>query len=496
MNNRGNFQVKKRALRPDLGAAGDNLYHTASGSSFGMSTWTKDALSKWAIDTYRSYKALRNTASAGVTSWPLGHEEIHTTSGKGNMGMKNCLHTVQRAVQYPYLYSSLAWNYNAGPYSTDYRAYYWRDGATSAYWKDASETALGWAAGYNDDLMFSARAYWSMRPKFQSEVSLINTIFELKDFSDAANFMFEGHKGVGDPRRNLSSHANRFTTFASRLLKLGNQLPAIQNKRRKAALRQAGKLLNNAKDWLTQPGAIVRDVTSFAANAQLTWALAIMPTIQDTMAIHAEAQKDVYDLAKQFKEFGEEGARSHYSEAETLLCTVIPGSKNDQYFGTGKNVEIRRTATMVSYYQVLWQRIEDRYPKWWGLEIGADEVWNMLPLSFVLDYIFTIGKSLEYMDRDDSVEVHRYEYCESTKVLATLGRHYIHNARTNALVIDGQYIVPRQTGTRRLLVTGTMGSYYKRVVKEPYRGPALPKFKAPSAGQAVNLLALARCLLF
>lgn len=240
----------------------------------------------------------------------------------------------------------------------------------------------------------------------------------------------------------------------------------------------------------------MRDLTQAAASAQLTWALAIMPTVQDTMAIHAAAQKDVHELAKQFKQYGDEGARSHYSEVTLLENTVVPGNYNYQYWGNGLNVLLRRTATMISYYDVLWQRIEDRYPKWWGLEIGADEVWNMLPLSFLIDYMLTIGKSLEYMDRDDSVEIHRYEYCESTKVLVTFGKHYVHNARTSALIIDDKYIEKRQYGSRNLLVTGTEGMYYKRRVMEPYKGPALPKLKLPSKSQAVNMLALARCLLF
>ena len=119
----------------------------------------------------------------------------------------------------------------------------------------------------------------------------------------------------------------------------------------------------------------------------------------------------------------------------------------------------------------------------------------MLPLSFVLDYIWTIGKSLEYMDRDETVDILSTEYCESCKVIAHSGYFYLQDTRTPALMIDGVYKMPKSKLTPHL-VTGTAGSYYQRIVKEPYKGPALPIFKAPSSSQTANLLALARCLLF
>lgn len=149
---------------------------------------------------------------------------------------------------------------------------------------------------------------------------------------------------------------------------------------------------------------------------------------------------------------------------------------------------------MISYYELLWRNFEEMYPKWWGLEIGADEVWNMLPLSFVLDYILTIGKSLEYMEVDNRIKVQRVEYCESVKVTAELGRFIIQTPRTPHLILNGRYIDPVK-GTNYHLVTGTCGSAYKRTVMEPYKGPALPQLRMPSVKQAGNMLSLARCLI-
>jgi hypothetical protein len=316
-----------------------------------------------------------------------------------------------------------------------------------------------------------------MRPKFQSDTALLNSIFELKDFSDLASGFTNNLSPTG-VRRNLKRAQRNIRSF------------------KRGPKGFFKPLADKAVTWLTHPSHIIGDLAQFVANAQLTYSLAIMPTIRDVAGIHANAVKSVRALGDEFKRMGDDGARSHYSETVEHVRTITPGSKNNYYHGDGTYVRTKVTATMVSYYQVLWKRFEDLYPYWWGLEMGIDEIWNMLPLSFLLDYILTIGKALEYMDVDKNVNVLSTEYCESVKVQADYGHFILYDTRVPLLGIDGVLQPPPSSKQKPLLVTGTQGIYYKRQVMEPYKGPALPQLKLPSTNQMANMAALAKCILF
>lgn len=463
---------KTRLLHCYLGRENDNKQDQLTGM-FDASGWTKQQFHTWALSSYRDGKAARDQAVTYLDF--LGAESINSTSSWWG-SMNNCTHLKHQCVQLPFLFGIQDYRYSNRNLYGRYRKY-----GAPTYWKEAGNVAL--EHGFQPDLMFSARAYWSMRPKFQSDVSLINSIFELKDFSDVASFMFGKNKSANSRCRQASKALNHFN-------RLFNKNPVV------TGAKYGVKAIGGAIRALSRPYSVVADLTKLAANAQLTYALAIMPTIRDVMSIHAAAQLNVYELAKEFKGWGDEGSRSHYSERDVIHTSVVPtDSYNNYWNGNGKHIERVLTATMVSYYRVLWERLEERYPRWWGLEIGVDEIWNMLPLSFVLDYIWTVGKSLDYMDRDDTVDILSTEYCESCKVVASSGFHIIQDARVNALIIDGVFMPPRSK-RQTLLVSGTAGTYYQRVVKDPYKGPALPIFKAPSSSQTANLLALARCLLF
>lgn len=468
MKRRSN-ESKSRVVKPDLGETGDDKYFTAS--SWGY----PDLSTRQAIETthslwYASGKYQRTT-STGFASWPLGSESLNSATGGYGL-MNNCTHVRQRAMQLPVTAAHRNYWGDPGVYFESYYRY----GTSYSYVTTAANTALRLGAQYNNP-GFSARAFWSMRPKFQSDSALLNSIFELKDFSELGTGFVNNLSTTGI-RRNLKK-ANR-------------QIRAFRRGPKGFVKPFADKSIA----WLTHPSQIIGDLAQIAATAQLTYSLAIMPTIRDVAGIHANAVKSVRSLGEQFKALGDEGARSHYSENFVHQQSITPGSKNNYWRGDGTYVRTRVTATMVSYYRVLWKRFEDVYPYWWGLELGVDEIWNILPLSFLLDYILTIGKSLEYMDVDKNVNVLSTEYCESVKVLADYGQFILYDTRVPLLGIDGVLQPPPTSKVKPLLVTGTRGSYYRRQVMEPYKGPALPQLKLPSTNQAANMLALAKCILF
>lgn len=487
MKSKKGIVTKTRPTKLYLGKEGDAMYYASSSQAYNYEAMTPES----ALASYKAAALLRATSITGVPSTLVFNETIFTHTDRRSQ-MNNCTHSLTQCVNLPYLLAS--WKYNVyvwSAYSTEYIVRYYRRPHYPIVWADAGKVAAFHGVGVNDQ-GFSARAYWSMRPKIEGEVQALNSIFELKDFSDIASYMF---KPTGLARFIKNNMRTLYQTFAT-MGQGHNMADSYLGRHLRAKTRRAYR--NNigaAKDWLSQPGVVMGDITKLSASAVLTWNLAVKPTIQDCMAWHAAAQTDVWKYLSDKKQMGEEGERSHFSERETLYSELTAGTLNNYTYATGKHISLTRTATMISKYRLLWQRFEDIYPKWWGLELGADEVWNMLPLSFVLDYIWTIGKSLEYMDREDNILVLGEDYCESVKVEAGLGYYIIQSYRTPQLVIDGRYI-QRVSKDKPHLVSGTSGKYYERKIKEPYKGPALPKLKLPSPKQAVNLLALARCLIF
>lgn len=473
---------KTRPARLYLGKEGDAKYNASSSQAYNYESWSRETV----LNAYQSAAANRAATPSGVVPSHVFNETLLTYPGRKSQ-MKNCTHVSNQCVNLPFLltfwkHSVVLWTQR----STENLLRYYRRPFYPTVWADASLVATQSALSVNDQ-GFSARAYWSMRPKLEGEVQALNSIFELKDFADVASYMF---KPDGLARFIKNNMRTLYKTYAS-LGQGHNMKSSYMERRLKTQVRHFD---TDALSWLSQPGAVMGDVTKLSASAVLSYNLAFKPTIQDCLAWHAAVQSDVWKLLSKKKQMGEEGERSHYSEHTTLVSDLSVGTNNSYVYATGRNVKLTRTATMVSKYKLLWQKFEDMYPTWWGLELGADEIWNMLPLSFVLDYIWTIGKSLEYMDREDKILVLGEDYCESVKVLAGSGYFLVQSYRTPHLVIDGAYIQKRSKDTYHL-VSGTQGKYYERKVQDPYKGPALPKLKLPSPKQAVNMLALARCIL-
>lgn len=302
------------------------------------------------------------------------------------------------------------------------------------------------------DLMFSARAYWNMRPRFAQGVNLLNSIFELKDFRDVRRILPSLWKLVGTPqgRRRLSSIAAE---------------------------------------------AKARDLTGAAANVWLLKTLALDPTIRDIMAIWAQAQQDCFEALQEYMDFGKEGSVSHFTEWDRTQA-ISTGTGNNKVVGSGWSVTTNRTATARYWYDYDIPSRNRLLREWWGLTGTVETLWNMLPFSFVVDYFMTIGKSLAAMERDNHVNLVNMEYCESHTTWSRQGSFIVDQAPVLlALIIDNEPAKITGTGIAHL-VTGHEVKRYIRLPCRPYAGPALPRLKLPSGKQALTIAALLRVLLF
>ena len=477
---------KTRELRPDLGVSRTSDYSRVSGTIY-ADTSTQEA-QKAFCESIRSQYRHSSLAYTGYESNFNGGETILSSSGKiGGVvaGMRNCHHTKLRMVQYPV---TMCWDYYGTGITWKYFRPYWRFPTAMPFWSNAVDVAQRFSATLLNDPFFSARAYWSMRPKMQGEFQSLNSIFELKDFADPLRQICKL-----DVKSAFSRGAVLLTSHSDYLTR--KERSKVYKSLTKSYWNKLVKTITKGSiPFSSALGTIGNMSLNMSARAILTWNLAVMPTIRDFATLHAQMQKDVYDSARRFVQYGEDGARSHYSEINIHHQSITPGSKGDYIHGDGKYVFTRRTATLISKYKVLWEKFEDRYPYWWGFELGIDEIWNMLPFSWLIDYIATVGKSLEMMDKDQSVHILSTDYCESVKTYAQSGHFLFAGPRMRALMIDDKFISLPSRVTP-LLVTGASASVYTRVVKDPYRGPALPRLRLPGLKQTANAIALARCLL-
>lgn len=455
----------ERNLHFDLGHGNDSKYYTASSlvnksSPLFPITWLND---DWCLSQYYFGERNRTTPVSPVCAI-MGRETITSTSGRRSF-FNNCVHRKTQAKTLPYLMLFDQFNNS----SLGYALYYWRNALTTPINTSIGNLADFYGCGQvGNDQMFSSRAYWSMRPKFAGDVSIVNSLFELKDFKDVFN---------------LSKQALMLSK-AAKLLR--------EHSFYKAPEKSGSAKLKEINAGLNLRG-IVRDGTGTAANAWLTYALAVMPTIKDYLAITAQLCTDVHEKQKTFRDYGVDGTTSHFSEVEVIDRTQR-GTNNHYVRATGTHISVKRTATARWKYDYLMRDSNEALRKYWGLTGTAEQLWNMLPMSFVMDYFLQVGKSLSYMDWDENVTNLKAEYCESLKVTATSGHSIVQSPRVQALIIDGKYIKPIKS-ERLHLVTGYCSTFYERKVMDPVKGVAFPKIKGPSSKQAGTLLALARGLL-
>lgn len=279
------------------------------------------------------------------------------------------------------------------------------------------------------------RAWHTIQPRFEGEVSMLNFLFELKDFKQLAKFLLRPNYGA--IRRTLSR---------------------------------------------------LKDPTRLLSEGWLTWQLALKPLLSDLSAIHAQAQLVVREVQEQFQLAGEDVQKTHYSESwPSLEITSSPRA----YIKAGTLIDERFTATMRYTYEYRMRSTVDAFMHYWGLTMNAETFWNAIPFSFIVDYFIKIGDSLRAMRRDKNISLSVSEYCESMYTLKHIGFWYEPSDVSRLLVLDEQQV----NAEHRHPLTGHKVSLYTRRVTKPLKGLYVPRIKAPSIKQKATMVALVRCML-
>lgn len=375
----------------------------------------------------------------------VGWERISGTTGS-RQTFNPVLHTKIQGVNNAYLFYQQKYNDR----KTWYHGPYYRHPFPSSLVDISPQALLAKHQSRPVELAVRARAWHSMQPRFESDVKLLNTLFELKDFKYAATQLLKS--GL---KRSLLEDASDFVN----------------------------KLWRDRRIDLSRP----------LAGSWLAYQLAVLPTIKDATAILSEINSIVLEKQRQFSEDGEYIQTSHFSEPLGIEETGSTGTGNYYWRSLGTYSETKFTATYQYTYKYKMRDTIDAWRKYWGLNSSFEAFWNMIPFSFVADYFVGIGKSIRAMERDPNVVAETFCYGESVKTTFSTG-YYI-NSDTRDMVTCFHGDVRRGDSNHGLLLTGYQGTHYHRYKTAPYYGPALPKIKVPKTKQLLTMAALARCIL-
>lgn len=450
--------MKTRVLPRDLGEANDLLYENYSSTySFGTNYTAFMAYVNAMVSRY--YTGMANR-SIPVTFNTFSGVETFDSSGLKKPQFNNCMHVIDEIVNHAYAYMTP----NASLYS--WFVPRWANGFLQNYGR-AGYTAYVGPSKYGASADFSQwdatarRAWWAMQPRFEGEISMLNFLFELKDFKDIAKFAMKVDW------RTFSKSVRNF--------RLG-----LRNWRRnvdKSSYPVLSMMLGTASKG-----------SKAAAKLHLTNEFAIKPFIGDIKKIVSQAGSIVSEVQEQFQSKGLVPQTQHFSESVVSKDTLVPGSNNYMFWANGERIETLFTATLEYKYSYTMRSTDSAIMKYWGLDLTPEVIWEAIPFSFLVDYFVKVGDAIHYASLDKNVSLLEYQYCES---LLTKGQegYWWRNLPDSYAVIDGQMSLGPA------LVAGRNFSSYVRRVVQPNKGLPTPKFKLPSGKQGINMAALARCFI-
>jgi hypothetical protein len=290
-------------------------------------------------------------------------------------------------------------------------------------------------------------AWHTMQEEFAGNVSLINFIYELKDFREIAKFMSK-----------------------MPIKKIGNTIRRTLNRMRRDPVVKSY--------WnLTKP----------VAELHLTEEFAIKPLIKDLLAIGETLEKTVRDAQDKFELKGLDDNSRHYTELMSQTGTIA--GIYSKYYQYGSLSETTFNATLKYTYQYTKRSTIDALRHYWGMNLTGEALWNMIPFSFLVDYVLGVGQAISLMEHDENVHTNITQYAESFLTTKSYGYHLNTALSPSPVLIDFNFA----TGKR--LISGTESTLYTRRVTVPNQGAVLPRIRKPSFKQATNATALLRCFL-
>lgn len=289
-------------------------------------------------------------------------------------------------------------------------------------------------------------AWHTMQPRFEGQLSLLNAIFELKDFRDIIKFL---HK-----------------------IPFG------------AIKKSIAKESRGMKD--------LNEISGGVAKAHLMNSFGIQPLIKDVVSGFMQLQQMVDAMQLQFQLDGETNNKRHYTEVfditKTLASPYPYASTNSSYL-QGTRLRTVFNATLDYTYQYTLRTLHNAVKQYWGLDMSSEALWNMLPWSFFVDYFFNIGKTLKIMRHDTNVDLAVRGYCESLLTTSDAGFYVNSAVNFGNCVLNGKL-----NKLPEPFFSGRQSSFYSRRRCDPNFGPVAPRFVKPTWAHGINVGALLRCV--
>lgn len=385
------------------------------------------------MDFYREYKELATSSRAGCS---YAGTEVFKSTERQRPQFNNCWHTWSGGINYPFSMCHYDEDRNGCHLLRFYRQSLSSNLSVPPTLQQHHE--VGWQPA-------RSRAWHVMQPRFEGDISMFNFLLELKDLKELYSVI-----------RKLKPQRLKRS-----LLKL----------RRKRYIDPSRPL----------------------AEAHLMNEFAIKPLISDFVTILSQINIQVLEAQKDFQEAGLGRNTRHYTEVFDVDWVSDWSSYYENkypYRGIGLLSQLVFTATMEYSYAYSMRSTLDAVTRYWGLTPTWNAIWNAIPFSFLLDYVFKVGDSIKAMEHDKNVDLELTQYCESLLSTVEDGRFYYHDWLLNdAVILNGRVVIPK----RPLLVSGTKSSFYTRRVTTPNKGMVLPKVTLPNSKQGRNFAALLRC---
>jgi hypothetical protein len=430
--------LKERVLGCSYGGAPSIGRYNTYGDSpkFSCSHSTRLEWVENMSDYFDTFKAECNKTARIIPAYLPGEESFYSTELKKPL-FNNCNHWIFRTVNYPfhliYVNASGAGRFKYYSYFLDSRSLVFAD---RSLLQAIGGIALSGA---------QRRAWWNMQPRFEGQVSMLNFLYELKDFKD--------------------------------IMRLMGNFPSLLGKLRRG---------------LRKPGL---DPTKPLAELHLLNEFAIKPLVNDLAAISSQLMHLVSEAENRFQAAGLEIQKSHFSEILAEENNLTVHSSGYPYYYNGIYKKTTFNATLEYKYNYSMRSWLDAFTKYWGLQFTGEVLWNALPFSFLVDYVAKIGNSFRAMEIDKHVDLMPTQYCESIETRRTSGMH-ISGPSICGAIIDGDRKVTMSPSSTPELINGCEGSHYQRYVTSPNKGMATPRFTTPSGKQQLNMAALLRCLIW
>jgi len=120
-----------------------------------------------------------------------------------------------------------------------------------------------------------------------------------------------------------------------------------------------------------------------------------------------------------------------------------------------------------------------------GLNVTWEVIWNSIPFSFLVDYVFTLGKTLSLLDETRILPHFTLDYLETTKLNSSNGYHLDDRLFHNYYVCENLARL-----NQNKCFAGWESTIYNRTPTWPYKGLVVPRLRMPNMRQALVALSL------